>query len=42
MQHTQLALGLEETSGRGWGPIRRIDRRIRVAPWLPPLPERFV
>lgn len=36
-QHPQLALGLEETSGRGWGLARRIDRRIQVAPRLPPL-----
>jgi len=38
-RHPQLALGLEETSGRGWGPVRRIDRRSGWRRGLHPCPS---
>jgi hypothetical protein len=36
----QLALSSEETSWRGWGPVRLVDDSFQVASWLPPSPSR--
>lgn len=35
----QLALDLEETSWRGWGPVHLVDDSFQVASRLPPPPE---
>lgn len=35
----QLALDLEETSWRGWGPVRLVDDSFQGASRLPPPPE---
>jgi len=35
----QLALNSEETSWRGWGPVRLVDDSFQGASWLPPSPS---